>query len=97
MEEQPVERVRVPRQNEILGIVESMLGANKILVFCQDNKKRIIRIPGRLRKKIWIRERDVILVKPWDIQSDERGDVVWIYKQNQIEWLRKRGILKIKI
>ena len=91
-----VERVRVPREGEVLGVVESMLGANKMRVRCQDGNMRIARIPGKLRKRVWIRERDVILVKPWPIQGETNGDVIWKYRVNQAAWLKKKGILNME-
>ncbi len=94
MIEEPI-RIKQPKPGEILGIVESKLGGNKLRVRCQDEKIRLCRIPGRIRKKIWIKEGDVILIKPWDIQGDQKADVLYRYTYTQVSWLRKRGILKI--
>jgi translation initiation factor 1A len=88
-------RVRMPYGGQILGIVEAMLGASRMKVRCQDNKIRICRIPGRFRKRLWIREGDVVLIKPWEIQGDQNGDIEWKYTNTQAGVLRKRGILKI--
>ncbi|MBI5061471.1 MAG: translation initiation factor eIF-1A [Candidatus Aenigmarchaeota archaeon] len=88
-------RVRTPRQGEVLGVVEGMLGANKLRVRCQDDKIRICRIPGRLRKRVWVKEGDVILVEIWQIQGDKFGDVAWKYTPTQVLWLRKRNILTL--
>lgn len=89
-------RVRTPRAGEVLGIVESMLGANKLRVRCQDDKIRICRIPGRLRKRVWMREGDVVLVEIWKLQGDKFGDAIWKYTPTQVIWLKKRNILKIE-
>lgn len=89
-------RVKMPRQGEVLGIVEAMLGANKLRVRCQDDKMRLCRIPGKLRKSMWIKEGDVVLVKPWDIQKDTNGDIVIRYTQTQVSVLRRKGILKME-
>ena len=51
-------RVRTPRGKEVLGIVEQRVGGNRMLVKCFDGKTRNCRIPGRLRRKLWIREGD---------------------------------------
>lgn len=88
-------RVKVPRGKEVLGIVEAMLGANKLRVRCQDGKMRIGRIPGRLRKRVWIKEGDAVLLEPWSIQGDVSGDIVWRYTQTEASALRRKGILKI--
>ncbi len=93
--DEPV-RVKMPRQGEVLGIVEAMLGANKLRVRCQDDKMRLCRIPGRLRKSMWIKEGDVVLVKPWDIQKDTNGDIVIRYTQTQVSVLKRKNILKME-
>jgi translation initiation factor 1A len=95
MEEEPIIRIKSPGRGEVLGIIESMLGSNRMMVRCQDNKMRICRIPGKMRKRIWMREGDAVIVKPWDIQGDKSGDVVFKYTPTQAGWLKKRGILKI--
>ena len=45
-------------------------------VRCLDGKNRICRIPGRLKRKLWIREGDVLLIEPWELSGDDKGDVV---------------------
>lgn len=88
-------RVRMPRQGEVIGIIVAMLGANKLRIRCQDDKIRICRIPGKLRKRVWIKENDIVLVKPWSIQGDQKGDIIWQYRHNEANWLYKKGILKL--
>ena len=90
-------RVRTPRGKEVIGIIESLLGGNKLRVICQDNKVRICRIPGRFRKSKWIRARDVVLVEPWTIQAERSGDIVWRYTPTEAGWLRRKGVLKLEI
>jgi translation initiation factor 1A len=91
-----VQRVRLPRgSNEILCIAEAKLGGNKIAVRCQDGKSRIGRIPGRLKKSMWIKIGSAVILEKWEIQGDERGDIIWQYTPTQKEWLRRNNILKI--
>ncbi len=90
-------RIRKPRQGEILGVVESLMGANKIKVRCQDDKIRLCRIPGKLRKRMWMHEGDVVLIKPWDIQGDKSADIVIKYSPTQASWLRRKGFLTMSI
>lgn len=87
-----VERLRMPRADEVLGIAEQMVGFDRIRVRCKDGHVRICRIPGRIRKRIWVRESDVVIVRPWKVQSEERGDIVHNYTRTQVEWLKKKGI-----
>ena len=87
-------RLRLPREGEILGIVEQMLGASRMRVKCFDGNERIIRIPGKFKKRVWIREGDYVLIKPWVVQSDAKGDVVYRYTAADVERLRREGIIK---
>ena len=93
MEEQII-RVRTPEKGEVLGVVLSLLGGGRLEVKCDDELTRICRIPGRMRRKIWVRVGDLILLKPWEVQSDERGDIIWKYSRAQAIWLEKKGYLK---
>ena len=93
-EQVEISRIRLPRRGEVLGVVEQMLGADRIRVQCADGNLRICRIPGRMRKKIWIRMSDLVLVKPWVVQTNERADVVFKYNPTQANWLRRKGYVK---
>lgn len=53
----------------------------------------IERIRGKLKRRIWIMENDVVLLAPWDFKSDERGDVIWRYTVSQVDWLKSKGHL----
>ena len=86
-------RVRMPRGKQSLGIVEQRLGGSRMRVRCFDGKTRICRIPGRLKRRLWIREGDVLLIEPWEISGDERGDVIFKYRPNQVKVLEKKGLL----
>jgi translation initiation factor 1A len=87
-------RVRIPRGNEVLGILESRLGASRMMVRCLDGKSRVCRIPGRLKRELWLREGDVIIVEPWSFGGEEKGDIIYKYSLAAIEWLKKKGYLK---
>jgi translation initiation factor 1A len=90
-----LERMVLPSENYVLGIAVKMLGGERIMVKCQDGKERLCRVRGKLKRRVWIREGDVVLVSPWDFQSDTRGDIFWRYRKNQTEWLRNKGYLKM--
>ncbi|MEM4780958.1 MAG: translation initiation factor eIF-1A [Halalkalicoccus sp.] len=80
--------LRMPGEGEVFATVTEMLGANRIEVRCADGVERTARIPGRMRKRVWIREDDVVLVEPWDWQ-DEKADVTWRYEKSEAERLRR--------
>jgi translation initiation factor 1A len=85
----------LPSGNDVLGMAIKMLGCERILVKCQDGKERLCRIRGKLKRRVWVREGDIVLESPWDFQSDRRGDIFWRYRKNQNDWLRNKGYLKI--
>jgi len=87
-------RVRLPKENETIGIVEVRLGYGKSRVRCVDGKTRLCRVPGHLKRYIWVRPNNIVLVKPWEIGGETRGDIIYIYKDTEIEWLKKKGLLK---
>ncbi len=91
--EEKVIRVRLPKGEEIIGIIEQRLGGNKMLVNCLDGKKRNCRVPGRLKRALWLRPGDVVLIEPWELDKN-KGDVIFKYRTNQIEWLKEKGYLK---
>jgi len=88
-------RVKLPRGKESIGIIEQRLGGNKMRVNCTDGKNRICRVPGRLRRKLWLRPDDVVIIEPWELDST-KGDVLFKYRPVQIKWLRQKGHLKMK-
>ncbi|OYT51019.1 translation initiation factor eIF-1A [Candidatus Bathyarchaeota archaeon ex4484_135] len=93
--EEELENMMEPGPGDVYGVVVKLLGYDRALVKCQDGHERLCRIRGKLKRRIWIRPGDVVLVSPWDFQRDKRGDIIWRYTKNQAEWLRREGKLTI--
>jgi translation initiation factor 1A len=88
-------RPRLPnRAFEVLGIAEKLLGYDRILVRCLDGFTRLCRIRGKMKRRVWIWVNDIVIVSPWDFQSDKRGDITYRYRRNQAEWLRNHDYLR---
>lgn len=88
-----VVRVKIPSGDEVFGIIEQRLGGNKMSVRCSDSKLRIGRVPGKYSRRLWLREGDLIILKPWSIQGDTRGDIIYSYSHAQKDWLIRRNLL----
>lgn len=88
-------RVRLPKKGELIGIVQQRLGYCKMYVRCSDGNIRVCRIPGKYKRRLWVRETDVVIVKPWETQSDKKGDVIYKYRKAQVSWLKKNGHMKV--
>ncbi|MCL5680884.1 MAG: translation initiation factor eIF-1A [Candidatus Thermoplasmatota archaeon] len=89
-----ISRVILPNSNkgEMFGIVEKLLGSSRLVVMCADGKTRTGRIPGKIRKRMWMREGDLVIAKPWSFQ-DERADVTFRYTKTQAAYLSRNKIL----
>tara|TARA_Y100000310_G_C20471860_1_gene710462 strand:+ start:136 stop:462 length:327 start_codon:yes stop_codon:yes gene_type:complete len=91
--DEEVFRVKLPKGKEVLGILEERVGGSRARVKCLDGKTRICRIPGRLKRRLWVRAGNVIIVEPWELGGDEKGDIIYKYRPNQVAWLKKNGHL----
>jgi translation initiation factor 1A len=94
-EEEMRERMVLPVANDVSGVATKMLGGERVMVKCQDGKERLCRIRGKMKRRAWVRRGDIVLVSPWDFQSDKRGDIIWRYTRAQASWLRDKGYLDI--
>jgi len=93
LNESELKEMQLPGEGEMLGRVVKLLGSDHILVRCTDDKTRMGRIRGKLKRKIWIRDNDVVTIAPWDFRSDDRGDITWRYTLSQVEVLKQKGLL----
>ncbi len=92
--QQEISRIHLPRGKETFGIIEQRLGGSRMRVRCLDSKTRICRIPGRLTRKLWVREGNIVIVEPWEYGGDGKGDIIYKYTPTQTFFLRKKGHLK---
>ncbi|MGE4275531.1 MAG: translation initiation factor eIF-1A [Candidatus Methanomethylophilaceae archaeon] len=90
--EEDFSRIRLPnvKEGEIFGIADQLLGASKIKVMCEDGVSRMGRIPGKIKKRMWIREGDLLIVKIWEFQTD-KCDVRFRYTRTQASNLSRRN------
>lgn len=85
-------RVRLPRGEQKIGIIVSRLGGNRMEVKTTDGKLVNCRVPGRFKRSMWLRPKDIVMIEPWEFDK-EKADVVFKYNSSQIIQLRKRGLL----
>ena len=85
----------LPNEYDLLGIVDKNYGFTRMGVICQDGHKRMCRVRGKMKKRNWVREGDIVLVSPWDFQYEEKGDIIFRYTRSQVQWLRDKGYLKM--
>lgn len=87
-------RVKMPNEkiNEMFAIADNILGGRRVSVICSDGKTRMARIPGKMRRRQWVRNGDLIIIWPWDFQ-DAKADVKHRYTKTQSLYLSRKGVL----
>ena len=91
---QEISRIIIPKGREVFGIVEQRVGGSRMIVKCLDGKTRNCRIPGRLKRRLWVREGDLVIVEPWEFEGDIKGDILYKYTHTQVTYLRNKGHLE---
>jgi translation initiation factor 1A len=93
-----VGRLPLPRRNrgEVFGIASQLLGAARIRVMCEDSISRMGRITGKMKKKMWIREGDLLILRPWGFQEG-KADILFRYSRTQSQYLARRNLLPASV
>lgn len=72
--------------------VLKMLGNGRLEAQCFDGEKRLAHIRGKLRKKVWINQGDIVLISLRDFQ-DDKADVIQKYTADEARSLKQYGEL----
>jgi translation initiation factor 1A len=93
-----ITRVKFPTKKigEMFGRVVEIYGNERMGVFCEDGKHRVGRIRGKIKKRVWIRKGDLVIVSPWEWEtetSDKPGkcEITWRYTNAEISWLERNN------
>ena len=89
--ESALKEIRIPEEGELFGRVLKMLGGENVMVKCTDGITRRGRIRGKLKRRVWIRDNDIVIIAPWDFKDSEMGDIVWRFTLPQVDWLKQNG------
>lgn len=90
--EEELEELLLPGEGQTLGTVVSFMGARRAVVACKDGKRRLCRIRGKFKRRMWVKQGDVVLVSPWDFDENQ-GDIEWRYTSKEIQWLKENGYI----
>lgn len=69
-----------------------MLGNGRLEALCFDGKTRLAIIRGKMRKKVWVNQGDIILLGLRDFQ-DDKADVIQKYSADEARNLKAYGEL----
>lgn len=92
--EEEIRRIRMPQGTQVFGEVLQLHGDRRMAVKCSDGKERMCRVPGKLKRKLWVRAGNVVLAEPWPLEGDKKGYVIWRYSKVQANYIRRKGLLK---
>ncbi|MEM5828089.1 MAG: translation initiation factor eIF-1A [Candidatus Aenigmatarchaeota archaeon] len=93
MSEEVKIRLADEKNGEVYGMVEMFYAGDRVKVICEDGKERMGRIAGKIARKVWIKVGDVVILKKWPF-TDDKGDIIHVYTQSEVNWLRKNGYIK---
>jgi len=90
-----IKRVKMPYvpREEMFAVVREMTGGSRLKALCEDGKTRMIRIRGRLKKKMWVRPYDYIIIKKWAVQADSKADLIYRYTKTELNFLLRKGLI----
>ena len=91
--EHTIRKARLPTRDEQFAVVTEMSGGSRMIALCEDGKMRMVRIGGRFKKRMWCRQNDLILIKPWVVQSNKKADLVYRYLPTERKWILSRDII----
>ena len=93
-----VTRVKWPskRNGEMFARVVDIYGNERMQVFCEDGKHRIGRIRGKIKKRVWVRKGDLVIINPWAFETKtpdklEKCEISWRYLRHEISWLERNN------
>ena len=95
-----VTRVKMPfrRNGEMFARVVDIYGQERMGVFCEDGKHRIGRIRGKIKKRVWIRKGDLVIINPWEFETtvkdkQEKCEISWRYLRHEVSWIIRNNRL----
>ena len=81
------------------GQITNNLGDKRFYVKCFDGVTRIGKVRGKMHKKVWISENDIVLValRPDCNTSDDKVDIILKYSPDEVKELKKSGHIQESI
>lgn len=74
------------------GQITAMLGNCRCDILCADGKNRLGHIRGNMRKKVYIKTGDIVLLSLREYQ-DDKCDIIYLYKLKESKKLKLLGEL----
>ena len=87
-------RIYTPIEGQNLAVVIRILGGNHLECMVSESdgttNRRVIRIPGKIRRRVWVRVGDLVVIEGWhDLSEKDKGDLIYRYKPTEITRLAR--------
>lgn len=82
----------VKEEGQEYGQVLRMLGNGRLEAYCFDGKNRLCIIRGKMRKKSWVANGDIVLLGLRDFE-DDKADIILKYSADEARRLKANGEL----
>jgi len=79
-------------EGTMLCVTERIVGGNFVEVICADGNKYMAMIPGKMRRRVWVHEGDLVLFLPWGT-PDNKGELVYRYSESESKDLSRKGLV----
>jgi translation initiation factor 1A len=77
-------------ENQEYCQITKILGNCRLEGQCFDGKIRLCNIRGTMRKRIWIKNGDIVIVSLRDFE-DDKCDIIYLYQPREVKKLIKMG------
>eukprot|EP01013_Petalomonas_cantuscygni_P025444 TRINITY_DN473_c0_g2_i1.p1 TRINITY_DN473_c0_g2~~TRINITY_DN473_c0_g2_i1.p1 ORF type:complete len:280 (+),score=85.41 TRINITY_DN473_c0_g2_i1:78-842(+) len=78
----------VAEEQQTYARVTKMLGGGRVWLQCQDGRERLGVIRGKMRRRVWVNNGDVVLLALRDFQ-DDKADIISKFRPEEVEKLVK--------
>ena len=85
-----VKNVDKKTDDQEYGQVTKLLGSCRLEVSCFDGMSRLCHIRGSMRKKVWIKLNDIVLVSLREFEN-AKADIIYKYEIPEINFLKKEN------
>lgn len=80
-------------EGEAYGQIIKILGNGRFEVRCDDRVVRMCHIRGKMHKKVWINNEDIVLISKRSFE-DKKADIILKYTPEEVRKLKSLGELK---
>ena len=91
-----VTKVKMPyrRNGEMFARIVEIYGQERMGVYCEDGKHRLGRVRGKIKKRVWMRIGDLVVINPWDFETKvpgkrEKCEISWRYMRHEVSYLER--------